>query len=124
MGTTSITSDKIIGHFVGFVWSIFNHIGVKDNETFTRILYSTIGYAFSNYFKDTDDFLRLMDKPLNNFLNNNTEEGVLDGQFVATFFLKRVENPGLQYYQTNWEKMRNEQTYFFLIENAAKDFLN
>jgi len=119
-----ITSDTIIGHFVGFVQGVCGRMGLKDYKAFTGVLYFALGGAFSKHFKNVDELRGLIDKPLRNFLNNNTEEGVLDGQFTATFYLKRVENPGPQYYQTSGGKMRNHQTYFFMIENAAKDFLN
>ena len=119
-----ITSDTIIGHLVGFVHGICVRKGLKNFKSFTGVLYFALGGAFSKHFTKVDDLRKLIDKPLRNFLNNNTEEGTLNGEFTATFYLKKVENPEPQYYQTSVGKMRNHQTYFFMIENAAKDFLN
>jgi len=119
-----ITSDTIIGHFVGFTEIICNLINLKDFNTFTGVIQSALGGILLPHFTNPYDLINLLSNPLEQFLHKYSEKDVFNGRFTATFYLKKVENPGPQYYQSMIGKIPMEQNYFFMIENAAIDFMD
>lgn len=118
-----ITSDTILGHFASFTEAICGHMGLKDYEMFKAILASSLNSIFGKYFKN-DDFIHLINDSLNKFLNDYPNKKNLTGTIVAKMYLDRVANTGPQYYQSKFGKVQLNQTYFFMIENAAINFMN
>jgi len=125
-----ITNDTTLGYLVGFVDEICNALKLKNEDLFWGVLGSSLRASFGNYFNNNDEWISLIEFPLNAYLvkvsiEKNTPSSFVIGRAVGTMYLNRLDSPNhIVVYDSNGKIGKFRSKFYVLIEDAPAKFCN